>query len=141
MMSVGTTAQIRSASARRWAWSMSSVGSMSQLARHERHRCAQPSMIELDVRAMAGSTSSTGSGMARSGRTSSRKASRSAADGQLALEEQVPHVLERHLAGQLDRRVLAVVVEALEAPDVADRGLGDDDALEARRAPRSGRGG
>jgi hypothetical protein len=35
--------------------------------------------------------------------------------------------------GQLDGRVLAVVVEALHPPDVADLGLGDDHALQPRR--------
>ena len=49
---------------------------------------------------------------------------------QVALEQQEPHVLQRALVGQLDRRVLAVVVEALEAADVADLRLGDDHALE-----------
>ena len=38
--------------------------------------------------------------------------------------------------GELDRVVLAVVVEALEAADVADLGLGDDDAFEAAWGPR-----
>ena len=50
---------------------------------------------------------------------------------QLALEQQVPDVLERPLLGQLDGRVLAVVVEALLAADVADRRLRDHDAFEA----------
>ena len=50
--------------------------------------------------------------------------------GQAPLEEQVPDVLERQLVGQLHRVVLAVVVEALLAADVADLRLGHDDALE-----------
>ena len=50
---------------------------------------------------------------------------------QLALEEQVPHVLERPLLRQLDRVVLPVVVEALEAAHVADGRVGHDHALEA----------
>jgi hypothetical protein len=45
----------------------------------------------------------------------------------------VPHVLEPPLVGQLDGVVLAVVVEALEAPDVADLGVGHDHALEPGR--------
>ena len=62
--------------------------------------------------------------------------------GQLALDEQVPDLLERAAAGQLDGVVAAVVEEALLAAHVADRGLGDGDALEAagrepwRRGPR-----
>ena len=56
--------------------------------------------------------------------------------GQLALEEEVPDVLERALLGQLDRRVLAVVEEALLPADVADGGLGHHHALEARPARR-----
>ena len=67
-------------------------------------------------------------------RISSANASRSAAVGQVALVEQVPDVLQRALLGQLHGVVLAVVVEALLAPDVAHRGLGHDHALEARRA-------
>ena len=53
--------------------------------------------------------------------------------GQATLEQQVPHVLERELVGQLDGVVLAVVVEALEAPYVAHRRLRHDDALESGR--------
>ena len=51
--------------------------------------------------------------------------------GQRTLEQQVPHVLDRAPLRELDRVVLAVVVEAFEAADVADRRLGDDDAFEA----------
>ena len=83
--------------------------------------------------ASAGSSSATDAGTTRSGFTSAANASRSAADGQVPVEEQVPDVLERQLVGQLDGVVLAVVVEALEAADVADRGLGDDHALEPGR--------
>ncbi len=50
--------------------------------------------------------------------------------GKVALVEEVPDVLQRHLLGQLDGVVLAVVVEALLAPDVADFGLGHDHAFE-----------
>ena len=53
--------------------------------------------------------------------------------GQLAPEEEMPHVLERPLLGQVDGRVLAVVEEALLPADVADRGLGHHDALEPGR--------
>ena len=49
------------------------------------------------------------------------------------MEEEVPDILEGAGLGQVDRVVLAVVVEALEAADVADLGLGDDDPLEALR--------
>ena len=51
--------------------------------------------------------------------------------GQRAVDHQPPHVLERTLLGELDGRVLAVVVEALVAADVADLGVGDDHALQA----------
>ena len=50
--------------------------------------------------------------------------------GQLAVEEEVPDVFEGAGLGQLDRVVLAVVVEALEAADVTDVGLGDDDTFQ-----------
>ncbi len=56
-----------------------------------------------------------------------------------AEEQEVHHVLERAGGGQLDRRELAVVEEALGAADVADRRVGDDQALESGRG--SGRGG
>jgi hypothetical protein len=52
--------------------------------------------------------------------------------GQLAVDQQVPHVLERAALGQLRRRVLAVVVEALGPPHVAEGGLGHDHALQTR---------
>ncbi len=53
--------------------------------------------------------------------------------GELAVEKQLPHVLERTACGEVGRRVLAVVVEALLPPHVADRCLRHDDALEAPR--------
>ena len=56
--------------------------------------------------------------------------------GQLALDEQVPDLLERAAAGQLGGVVAAVVEEALLAAHVAHRGLGDGHTLEsARREP------
>ena len=61
--------------------------------------------------------------------------------GQLALEHQVPDVLQRPLLGQVRGRVLAVVVEALLAPDVAHRRLGHDhpgQALGGLHVPRVG---
>ncbi len=48
-----------------------------------------------------------------------------------AAEHQVPHVFEAAGGGELDGRVLAVVVEALPAPDVAQPGFGDHDSREA----------
>ncbi len=48
--------------------------------------------------------------------------------GQLAVQHQVPDVLEGAGRRQLDGGVLAVVVKALDAPDVTQLGLGDDDA-------------
>ena len=50
-----------------------------------------------------------------------------------ALEQQVPHVFERTRLREVDRAVLAVVVEAFEAADVADGRVGDDDAFESLR--------
>ena len=57
--------------------------------------------------------------------------------GEVAEQEEVPHVLEAAGLGQLDGGVLAVVEEALGAADVADRGVGHDEALE----PGRGHGG
>ena len=67
------------------------------------------------------------------GAISATKPARSAGVGERALEHEVPDVLQRALLGELDAPVLAVVVEALVAADVADRGLGDDHALQAAR--------
>ena len=52
-------------------------------------------------------------------------------DGQCAVDHELHHVAEGSLRGELDGRVLAVVVEALGAADVADLGVGDHHALEA----------
>src|SRR5207302_8699254 len=49
---------------------------------------------------------------------------------EVAPVQQVPHVLEGPLLGELDRVVLAVVVEALQPADVAELGLGHDRALQ-----------
>ena len=92
----------------------------------ERRRVGPPSARS------AGSTAFTAAGISRSGAISVGNASRSAQRRERALEQQVPHVFERALLRELDRVVLAVVVEAFEAAHVADRGLGDDDAFEAR---------
>ena len=50
--------------------------------------------------------------------------------GQLALDEQMPDLLERAAARQFHGVVPAVVEEAFFAAYVADRGLGDRDTLE-----------
>ena len=62
--------------------------------------------------------------------------------GEIAVEQEMPDVLERALLGQLDRRVLPVVEEALLAAHVADRRLGHHHALEPCRdvAARLARG-
>ena len=52
---------------------------------------------------------------------------------EVTVDEQVPDVFERELVGQLDRVVLAVVVEALEAAHVADGRLRHDHAFEPGR--------
>ena len=90
-------------------------------------------MIDCEPAAIAGST--VGHGGGELAQRSDLVEERVALGGrrQVALEEQVPHVLEPPLVGQLDGVVLAVVVEALEAPDVADLGLGHDHALEPGR--------
>ncbi len=63
-------------------------------------------------------------------------------DRQPAFEHQLPDVLDRTRLGQVDRAVLAVVVEAFEAAHVADGGVGHDDALEPlRHLVRLGIGG
>ncbi len=43
----------------------------------------------------------------------------------------MPDVLEAAGPREVDGRVLAVVVEALEPPDVTDLGVGDDDPGES----------
>ncbi len=57
--------------------------------------------------------------------------------GQVAAEEQVPHVLERPAPVQLDGVVLPVVVETLQAADVTDPGVRDDHPLEPRGRVRA----
>ena len=58
---------------------------------------------------------------------------RPAPAGQLAAREEAPDVLQAASGRQVERRVAAVVEEALRAPDVADLGLGDDNAVQAGR--------
>ena len=53
--------------------------------------------------------------------------------GEHALEEQIPDVFEAAFLRQLNRRVFAVVVEALFAAYVADGRFGHHDALESGR--------
>ena len=53
--------------------------------------------------------------------------------GQGTVEEELPNVLEGAFLCQLHRRVLAIVIEALQAADVTDLGLGDLDSLQAGR--------
>ena len=82
---------------------------------------------------MSGSTSRhVGAGSAQRSR-SRRKCAALGRVGQRAVEQQVPDVLELPLLGQLDGRVLAVVVEALLPSYVADLGLGNDQAFQAWR--------
>ena len=49
---------------------------------------------------------------------------------QRSIDHQLPHVLERAARGQVDRRVLPVVVEAFSSTNVADLGVGNHDALQ-----------
>ena len=56
---------------------------------------------------------------------------------QASLVEQEPHLLERVRPGERGRVEPAVVVEALVAADVADRRVGDGDAVEPRGYFRS----
>ena len=96
-----------------------------EAARAPNCETAVRSAVERDGRAaaaaIAGSTSATASGMRRAAARSRRRTRRAAPwRRQLALEHQVPDVLERALLGEVDRGVLAVVVEALEAAHVAD---------------------
>ncbi|GAA3215696.1 hypothetical protein GCM10020256_17430 [Streptomyces thermocoprophilus] len=49
------------------------------------------------------------------------------------MDEQMPHVLEASGPREFDGRVLTVVVEALQAADVADLGVGDDDTGKTSR--------
>ena len=84
-------------------------------------------------RQMAGSTVRRPGGRARRRRTSAPKAAEAAASGSSPSEQEVPDVLQGALLGQLDRRVLPVVEEALLTAHVADRRLGHDHALEPGR--------
>ncbi len=59
-----------------------------------------------------------------------REPTRRTGVGELALEEQVPDVLERSPRRQVDGRVLAVMEEPLLAPDVAQCCLGRHDPLQ-----------
>ena len=83
--------------------------------------------------ASAGSRPTIDSGTSRSGAISAMNAVALGDRGEVALEQQEPHVLEPALVGQLHGVVLAVVVEALLAADVADGCLGHDHALEPGR--------
>ena len=127
---VGVTAQSSRASRRRSSASRSMVGRMPRLAATSESVVRRPS-IGLLERAIAGSTGTTLAGSARKGATSAAKTSRSAwLAGRAPSIKQAPDVLERSTLGQLDRRVLAVVVEALVAADVAHLGVGHDHALQ-----------
>ncbi len=86
------------------------------------------------ARAIVGRTSATAGGIVRSAPIS-RGEGLPLGDRcrEATLEHQEPHVFERPLLREVDRAVLAIVVEAFEAAHVADSGLGDDDALEAAR--------
>jgi len=55
-----------------------------------------------------------------------------AARGQLSLDQEVPDLLQAPIAGEIQRRILAVVVEAFASPDVANLRIGDADPLQAR---------
>lgn len=60
---------------------------------------------------------------------------------QFTVDQEMPDVLETAGLREFDRRVLAVVVEALQPPDVTQLGVGDDDARESSRyVDRGGRG-
>ena len=82
------------------------------------------------ARAMSGSTDFTDGGNLAQRRDLGAERVGLFPRGERAFEEQVPHVFDRALLGELHRVVLAVVVEAFEAAYVADRRLGDDDPFE-----------
>ena len=139
MISVGNTAQSCSALRRRSAWSMSRVGLKPWAAPTiEMAERTASITVWLDA-ASAGSRSTIESGTSRSGAISLGERGALGGGREVALEEQEPHVLEAELVGQLHGVVLAVVVEALEAADVADRRLGHDHALEPGRRLDGGR--
>ena len=68
---------------------------------------------------------------ARGAATSARKRGQLGVVGQVADGDEVPDLLEAVVAGELGGVVAAVVEEAGLAVDVADRGVGDGDAVEA----------
>jgi hypothetical protein len=52
---------------------------------------------------------------------------------QVAVDHQVPDVLEAAGPREVDSRVLAIVIKAFQPPDVTEFGVGDDDTREASR--------
>ena len=129
-MIVGTTAHSRSAWARSSAPSMSWVGRHPSSAPEQRHRRAQDLERRASLRHLRQHRRQA-AGQARAGRPPRRRIAAPVGPvGELSFEQQVPHVLERSPRRQVDRRVLAVVEEALLAADVAQRGLRRHDPLE-----------
>lgn len=58
--------------------------------------------------------------------------------GQRAVDHQMPHVLEAAGLREIDGGVLAIVMEALPAPDVTQGGVGDDDTRQTSRHMHKG---
>ena len=135
-MIVGTTAHSRSA----WAPQLGVVDVMGrsppQLGAEERHRGAQDLERGAPARHLRQQRRQPG----RKGpeaRHLRREPARLAGVGELALEQQVPDVFERSPRREVDGRVLAVVEEALLAPDVAHRRSPPPRRPRARRGSRS----
>lgn len=87
---------------------------------------------------MPGRAVLSAAGRGRARRTSVAKLRREGrVDRQGTLKQELPDVLEAAVAGQINRRVLAVVIEAFETAHVTDLGVGHGDAPEARRSGQS----
>jgi hypothetical protein len=122
------------------------AGVMSITGRSPRSAAANDSAVRNPssgslVRAIAGSTGSTRRAViARSGRElGGERLALGLGGGQRAVDHQPHHVVERPALGEVDGRVLAVVVEALAAAHVAHLGVGHHHALQAARHLRRAR--
>ena len=130
---VGTTAQSRRAWARSSPWSMSWVGRHPSSAPSSDTARAQDVERRARRRPAPGASRPAPRGCHASTGHLGGEPPRPGASGSSPVEEELPHVLERALGGQLGGRVLPVVEEALLPADVAHGRLGHDDPLEPAR--------
>ena len=134
---VGIKAHIRRASSRNAPASMSCTGrspscepAIDTALRSTSSSPPPPPLPSATATAVAGSTSASAAGSSRRRRGRGPERPGLFPVGQAPLEHEEPHVLEAAARGQLRGRVLAVVVEAFLATDVADARLRHDEALE-----------